>query len=321
MRDKRAPTRAVAQFGDVGDDFAGFAGNVAVRAVFHAVFMGIFRRAVFTGAFPRGFFFRAVSIGVFPRRFFRRRRPPRPSFRQIPRGNPGGRARRGRVGFRDRPKRDHSQKRHLKPAARVRRQRQVALAEQRDLIQQLQQFRVARRQFRGLARIRALPFQRFRVDLAERGVVQRAEDFVQRRGEIHRAQRHRRDRLQRRFRFAVADLRQQFSGETLLYHAQHGAHRGLAHLAVAVGDALIQQTERVADAAVGGARQNQQRGAVMRDRFFLQDFLQQFAEAADFHRLQIELDAPRQNGRRQFLRVGGRQQEFHMLRRLLQSLQ
>ena len=54
---------------------------------------------------------------------------------------------------------------------------------------------------------------------------------------------------------------------------------------------------------------------------FIENVLKLRADLLNVQRLQVELQAARQNGNRQLLRIGGRQQELHVCRRLFQRFQ
>ncbi len=54
---------------------------------------------------------------------------------------------------------------------------------------------------------------------------------------------------------------------------------------------------------------------------FIENVFQLRTDLLNVQRLQMELQAARQNGDRQLLRIGRRQQEFHMGRRLFQRFQ
>ena len=217
---------------------------------------------------------------------------------------------------------NHAQQRHLKTTARIRGQRQVALADEGDLVDQLQQFAVhLPGQGCEVGRVNALPLHRLGVDLVQGQVVQGGQDFIQRGAEIHRAHRHGGHRLQRFGPLPHADLTQQLVGELVVYHAQHGANFFGAHFAVAEGDALVEQAQRVARAAVGGARQNQQRRRIVVNAFGFKNFFQQRGQAADVHGFQVELDAARQDGGREFLRVGGGEQELDVFGGFFEGLE
>ena len=64
-----------------------------------------------------------------------------------------------------------------------------------------------------------------------------------------------------------------------------------------------------------------QAGRLEGDPFGLQDVPHALGDQRHRQALQIELQAARQHGHRQLLRIGGREQELHVRRRLLQRLQ
>ena len=95
----------------------------------------------------------------------------------------------------------------------------------------------------------------------------------------------------------------------------------LVDLAAAERDELIEQRQRVAHAAVGGLRDQAQRRRVGRNLLGVEHLAQVLADQRDRQALEIELQAARQHGDRQLLRIGGREQELHVRRRLFERLE
>ncbi len=114
---------------------------------------------------------------------------------------------------------------------------------------------------------------------------------------------------------------QQVKQIALIDRAQHGAHQRLVHLAGRIGDGLIHQAQCIAHAALCGTRHQVQRPHLERDVLLAQHVLQMGQDQRRRQLLEIELQAARQHGDRDLLRVGGSKDELHMRRRLFQCLQ
>ena len=107
----------------------------------------------------------------------------------------------------------------------------------------------------------------------------------------------------------------------MVERAQHAANRFFADHARRVGDGLVGQRQRVAHAAVSRARQQTQ-GLYFKSYLLVGEHMFEVADnMRRRHLLQIELQAARQDGHRNFLRIGGGQNEFHMRGRLFQRFQ
>ena len=221
-----------------------------------------------------------------------------------------------------RAKGEHAQQNHFQPAALIRRQRQIAAAVERNLVEQLQVFGAdlfaQRQQFIARADITV---QRLRHGFGHRHVMQQADQIGQHRFEIRRQLRQRLDFVHYLTDIARHQRAQNRQHAVARHRAQHVAHLGFTHCAAAKGNRLIQQAEAVAHAAVGAFGQQLQRGQFVLNAFGLQNVLQLAENVAHCHALQIELQAARQNGHRQFLRVGGSEQELDVRRRLFQRFQ
>ena len=107
--------------------------------------------------------------------------------------------------------------------------------------------------------------------------------------------------------------------------AEHGAQilgQNLGPLARrAMRHGLIEQRQRVAHRALGGARDDRERGGLDFHIFQRADLAQMLGEQDRIDAAQIEALATRAHRDRHFLDLGRREKEFHMLRRLLQRLQ
>ena len=129
------------------------------------------------------------------------------------------------------------------------------------------------------------------------------------------------------------DLRQQTRGVqfrqtfqqrqhmTVIQGAQHGGDIFAPHLSMPEGDRLVGQTHGVTHRAIGGLAEQPQRVFLEAD-FLTPENVGEVLDHADRrHVLERELQTARQDGDRQLLRVGGREQEFHVGRRLFQRLE
>ena len=118
-------------------------------------------------------------------------------------------------------------------------------------------------------------------------------------------------------------------GEQLQYMQQlrfgDGAEQGRdvagADVSLSVGKCLVEQAEAVAHAARCGVGQQVQGVRFVFGVFGLQDVGEVLADLPLAHVFQVELQAAREDGRRQFLRVGGGEDEFDVRRRFFQCFQ
>jgi len=88
-----------------------------------------------------------------------------------------------------------------------------------------------------------------------------------------------------------------------------------------VGDGLVEQGERIAQAALGRPRDQRQHRGLEMHALGRQYVLQARPDLLLRYQLQVELQAARQDGNRYFLRIGGGEYEFDVRGRLLQRLQ
>ncbi|CAB3734264.1 hypothetical protein LMG1231_04955 [Achromobacter denitrificans] len=103
--------------------------------------------------------------------------------------------------------------------------------------------------------------------------------------------------------------------------AEHAAHGLLGQVAGAIGDGLVGQRQGVAHGA-GGRLPDQPQGRHFETHVFLaQHGLQMPDDGVGRHLLQVELEAARQHRHRDLLRIGGRQDELDVRRRLFQRLE
>jgi hypothetical protein len=84
---------------------------------------------------------------------------------------------------------------------------------------------------------------------------------------------------------------------------------------------LIEQAQCIAHAALGRACNHAQRIRLELDVLLLADECEPLENHRRWEALEAELQAARQHRDGQLLRIGGREQELHMRRRLFQRLQ
>src|ERR1700683_1627389 len=89
----------------------------------------------------------------------------------------------------------------------------------------------------------------------------------------------------------------------------------------AESDQLIEQAQSIAHAAVGGARQKRESRRLEVELLRGRDHPHALGDEARGQAFQAELQAARQYGDGQLLRVRGREQEFDVRRRLLERFQ
>ncbi len=106
-----------------------------------------------------------------------------------------------------------------------------------------------------------------------------------------------------------------------VHRAQHRAHHVFAQRTAGIGDGLVEQGQPVTQRAIGRLGQLHDRRRVRLDLLGRQDAGHLPLDLVFVKPLEVELQAARQHRHRQLLRVGGGQQEFHVLRRLFQRLQ
>ena len=106
----------------------------------------------------------------------------------------------------------------------------------------------------------------------------------------------------------------------LLHAAEHVAHIGLEQFAAA-GQGLVEQAQAVAHAAVGGPGQQFDGGVLSLDSLGFENPAHLTADLFGIEAPQVELQAARENGHRDLLRIGGRQHELDVLGRLLERFQ
>ena len=103
--------------------------------------------------------------------------------------------------------------------------------------------------------------------------------------------------------------------------AEHRPDDAFADFTGAVGDRLVEHRERVAHRTVRRTRDQRYRCIVERHAFGMENLCETADDQRRRQELQVELQAAREYRDRNFLRIGGRQHELHVLGRLLQGLE
>ncbi|VVE64644.1 hypothetical protein PPN31119_01642 [Pandoraea pnomenusa] len=128
------------------------------------------------------------------------------------------------------------------------------------------------------------------------------------------------DRQQVGTRFVLEGIEQAHE-HTLVDGAEHAAYRCLGQRPRRIGDGLIGERERVAHAAPRRLGEQAQRLWLALDALFAQDIREVRHDMPGRHLLQVELQATREHGDRNLLRIGRRQDELDVCGRLLERLE
>ncbi len=127
--------------------------------------------------------------------------------------------------------------------------------------------------------------------------------------------------LEQRPRIALQQRLQHPIDLAVIEAAEHGPHVGGHHFAFAKGNSLVGQAHGIAHRPIGSATEQPQRVGFERHVFGRQYMAQVLDHTLRAHVLQRELQATRQDGRRQLLRVGGGEDELNVGRWLFQRLE
>ncbi|CDF96207.1 hypothetical protein BN844_1507 [Pseudomonas sp. SHC52] len=128
-------------------------------------------------------------------------------------------------------------------------------------------------------------------------------------------------RFEQRLRVAVDQGMQHVIDLAVIERTEHGPHIGSHDLAFTEGNGLVGQTHGVTHRTIGGAPQQPQRIVFERHILDTQYVGQVLDDPFRCHVLQGELQAARQNRCRKLLRIGGRQDELDVGRRLFKRLE
>ena len=120
---------------------------------------------------------------------------------------------------------------------------------------------------------------------------------------------------------AGEDRLQQAADAAAVGEAEHVAHLGGGDLALPMRDRLVEHRQTVARRALGRPGDDRQRLRLDLDGFRLGDLGEMRGELVGGDAAKVEALAARQDRDRHLVDLGGREQELHMLRRLLKCLQ
>ena len=223
---------------------------------------------------------------------------------------------------RQRTERQHAQQRHLESAARIGCVVEIAAAHDRDLVAELQILRrKARRQCgQGLVLVDGVGLE-LRQRLQQRHALQRAGQLTQRLVVVGCALIEHCDGLHQRLSVACRKRREDRLDVPAVERAQQRACLGLERPAAAEGKHLVEQRQRVTHAALRATRDRTQGTGLEFHLLGLRDLRQPLDDLLRRQAPQVELQAARQDGDRQLLRIGGREQELDVRWRLLQRLE
>ncbi len=160
-----------------------------------------------------------------------------------------------------------------------------------------------------------------RHDLRQRNLLQQRRQILQRTREAQAAPRHLISNLDEPCAVLVGQCVEQAHEVALVNRTEHAAHGSFAHFAGAVGDGLIRERQRITHRTLRSGSQQAQRIRFVGDVLFTEDAIEVGHDVPRRHLLEVELQAARQHRHRNLLRVGGRENELDVLRRLFQRLQ
>ena len=120
---------------------------------------------------------------------------------------------------------------------------------------------------------------------------------------------------------AAHDVAEEVDDQRPVGEAEHGAHLARLEPARGVSNRLVEEGERVARRALGGARDHAERRLVDLDRFLRGDALHQPDQASGLDPAEVEALAAGEHGDRHLAHLGGGEDEADVLRRLLERLQ
>ncbi len=192
---------------------------------------------------------------------------------------------------------------------------------QRDLVVELDLIRRQRgRQTRNRVGIFTIILTA-RYALRQRNPVQKAGQVAQSLRERKAAQRHLVGDRQQASCIARSKRIEHAHQQRGVDRAEHRAHRLQSHLAGAVGNRLIKQRQPVAHRPACRVTQHAQRRRLGLDPLVANDRPQVPGHGRRRHLLEVELQAAAEHRDRHLLRIGGSQDEAHVVRRLFERLE
>lgn len=218
--------------------------------------------------------------------------------------------------------RKHSQQDHFEATARVRRQRQVAATDQAHLVIKLHVFcRQGLGQRQHPVTVAMTVVDAFRQGLGDGDTVQHVENFREHAVPVWALFGQMTDGFEQGLGVAFDQRMQNVVDLTVIERAEHRPYVGGHDFAFTEGNRLVGQAHRVAHRTVGSTAQQPQRVVFERHVLDTQHVGQMLDHTLRRHVLQRELQAPRKNGCRKFLRIGRRQDELDVGRRLFKGFQ
>ncbi|KPY82369.1 Uncharacterized protein ALO94_05556 [Pseudomonas syringae pv. spinaceae] len=221
-----------------------------------------------------------------------------------------------------RTKRQHAQQDHLETATRVRCQRQVTTADQAHLGIKLHVFGgQCLRQGQHPVAVAMAVVDAFGQRLGNCHAVQHVENFREYAIPVRPLLGQMAHGFQHTTGVTFQQRGQHIENLAVIQRAEHGAHVGRHDLAFTKGNRLIGEAHGIAHRTVGSAPEQPQRVIFKRHVFDAQHVGQMLDNALGRHVFQGKLQAARQNGRRQLLRISGGQNELDVGRRLFKRLE
>ncbi|MNK42965.1 hypothetical protein D3C87_616570 [compost metagenome] len=120
---------------------------------------------------------------------------------------------------------------------------------------------------------------------------------------------------------AFDDVLEEIDDARTVGKAEHAAHRFGLHAAATMGNRLVEQGKAVTGGTLCSAGDHRQRLRIGLETFLAGNGGEQADEIGGADAAQVEALAARQNGNWNLADFGGREDEFHMFRRLFQRLQ
>ena len=206
--------------------------------------------------------------------------------------------------------------------ARIRCQRQIAPPDQTQLIVVLDIFRRQRlRQTQHPLAITLAIVHGIGQHLGDGHAVQHIEQLGQHAAPVGALLGQMANRVQHRATVTVQQGLEYIVDLAMIEGPEHGAHIGGQYLALAKGDRLVGQAHGVTHGAIGRTTQQPERIVLEGNAFRGEHLLQVGDDPLRRHVLQRELQAAREDGDRQLLRIGGGEQELDVGRWLFQRLE
>ncbi|VVD92244.1 hypothetical protein PNO31109_01673 [Pandoraea nosoerga] len=216
----------------------------------------------------------------------------------------------------------HAQQGHRKTGVFVGREAEFAARARGDLVVKLNRFRrESLGQTTHVRRFRPVVGDRLRRELRQCNFVQQTAEILQSGGKRKAALGHFVGDRQQIGAGFVLERVEQAHEHALVDGPKHAAHGRLGERAGRIGDGLIGERERVAHAAARRLGEQAQRLWLVLDALFAENIRQMRHDMARRHLLQVELQAAREHGDWNLLRIGRRQNELDVRGRLLERLE